>query len=388
MATNIAPDYAGQEFIITREFDAPRRLVWQACTEPEHLAQWWGPRGFTAPVCEWDAQPGNKIHVVMRAPHGMDFPMGGRFVEVKAPGRLVTITGALDEQGRFLFQIQHVMTLIERKGKTQLRMHSKVIKTTSGAGRYIGGFEVGMTQSLARLAELLKSSGQPIVVERIFKAPVAQVWEALTQAESMRRWFFDLGDFKPEVGFKFTFTVEHKGFTYCHLCKVTAVIPQKRLAFTWRYKGYEGDSLVSIDLVEAGSQTRLKLSHTGLESFPQSRAFARKNFLGGWTALIGTSLKEYLADAPREIVISRELNAPRELAWQAMTSPEHVVHWWGRRGFTTTIEKMDFRVGGEWKQVMHGPDGANYPNKHVFKEIVKPERMVFTHGAGAKEAPR
>ncbi len=149
------PDCLGQEFLITREYDAPRELVWQACTEAKHLSQWWGPRGFTTPVCEWDARPGNKIYVVMRAPNGMEFPMGGNFIEVAPPGLLVTITGALDADGKMMFEIKHTMTLVELKGKTKLTMHSRVIKTTPGAGKYIGGFEAGMTQSLERLADLL-----------------------------------------------------------------------------------------------------------------------------------------------------------------------------------------------------------------------------------------
>ena len=70
-----------------------------------------------------------------------------------------------------------------------------------------------------------------------------------------------------------------------------------------------------------------------------------------------------------------------------MTKPEHVVNWWGPRGFSTTIETMDFRVGGVWKHVMRGPDGTKYPNKSVFKEIVKPERIVFSHGGGREEGP-
>ena len=88
--------------------------------------------------------------------------------------------------------------------------------------------------------------------------------------------------------------------------------------------------------------------------------------------------------ADREIVISREFAAPRELVWEAMVNPEHVVQWWGPRGFTTTIEEMDVRPGGVWKHVMHGPDGVNYPNHSVFKEVAKPERIVYSHG-GARE---
>ena len=89
----------------------------------------------------------------------------------------------------------------------------------------------------------------------------------------------------------------------------------------------------------------------------------------------------------REIVISRIFDAPRELVWQAMTDPKHVVHWWGPRGFTTTIETMDVRPGGIWKQTLHGPDGANYPNKSVFKEVVPPERIVYSHAGGRKGGP-
>jgi len=88
-----------------------------------------------------------------------------------------------------------------------------------------------------------------------------------------------------------------------------------------------------------------------------------------------------------EIVLTRVFAAPRELVWKAMTDPEHVVHWWGPNGFTTTIKKMDFRVGGVWQHVMHGPDGTDYPNSSVFREIVVPERVVYSHGGAKKGGP-
>ena len=88
--------------------------------------------------------------------------------------------------------------------------------------------------------------------------------------------------------------------------------------------------------------------------------------------------------ADREIVITRVVSAPRELVWEAMTRPEHVTRWWGPRGFTTQTEVMDVRPGGAWKHTMIGPDGARYPNKSVFREVVAPERIVYSHG-GARE---
>jgi uncharacterized protein YndB with AHSA1/START domain len=92
--------------------------------------------------------------------------------------------------------------------------------------------------------------------------------------------------------------------------------------------------------------------------------------------------------ADREIIITRTFDAPRELAWQAMTDPRHVVLWWGPRGFTTTIREMDVRPGGVWAYVMHGPDGTDYPNHSVFQEVVYPERLVYTLGGGKADAPQ
>ena len=82
----------------------------------------------------------------------------------------------------------------------------------------------------------------------------------------------------------------------------------------------------------------------------------------------------------REVVISRVLDAPRELVFEAWTDPRHVGQWWGPHGFTNTIHEMDVRPGGVWRFIMHSPDGVDYVNKVVFIEIVKPERLVYHHG--------
>ena len=118
--------------------------------------------------------------------------------------------------------------------------------------------------------------------------------------EIARQWYFDLKEFRPEVGFEFEFTVEHEGMTYHHLCKVTEVIPQKKIAYTWRYKGEQGDSLVTFELFAEGDKTRLKLTHEGLETFPKTPSFARENFMQGWTQIIGSSLKEFVEKRRKE----------------------------------------------------------------------------------------
>jgi uncharacterized protein YndB with AHSA1/START domain len=140
---------------------------------------------------------------------------------------------------------------------------------------------------------------EAIVIERTFNAPVARVWKALTDVDQMRQWYFDLKQFKPEVGFEFGFVVEHKGNTYDHRCRITEVIPQKKIAYTWRYEGHEGNSLITFELSDEGDKTRLKLTHTGLDTFPRAPAFARENFEKGWTELIGSELKKFVeSDSP------------------------------------------------------------------------------------------
>jgi len=229
------------------------------------------------------------------------------------------------------------------------------------------------------------STTTPLVIERTFNASPELVWRALTVPEDIRQWFFPLAEFKAEPGFEFEFTANCEGKPpRLHLCRVTEAIPQEKLAYTWRYDGFEGDSLVTISLSSEAGKTRVKLTHEGLETFPAIELFARANFEMGWTHIVGTALKDFVENAARSIVISREFDAPRELVWEAMVNPKHIVNWWGPNGFTTTIEKMDFRVGGEWKHIMHGPDGTDYPNEKVFQEIVPLEKIVFTHGGKMK----
>ena len=88
--------------------------------------------------------------------------------------------------------------------------------------------------------------------------------------------------------------------------------------------------------------------------------------------------------ADREIAATRLLDAPRDLVWAAWTDPRHIAAWWGPNGFTNTIRHLDLRPGGEWRFVMHGPDGTDYQNNVVFLEVIEPERLVYDHVTGPK----
>jgi uncharacterized protein YndB with AHSA1/START domain len=86
-----------------------------------------------------------------------------------------------------------------------------------------------------------------------------------------------------------------------------------------------------------------------------------------------------LESDPRAMIGTRVFDAPRELVFAAFTDPQHLAQWWGPNGFTTTTISFDFRAGGIWRFVMHGPDGRDYQNRVIYDEIVPPERLVYHH---------
>ena len=254
-----ATGQARQEVTLTRILGAPRSLVFKTWTDVKHVARWWGPRGFTNPVCEWDARPGGLIRIDMLGPNGTIYPMKGVFHEIVEPERLVFTSTALeDEHGKPLFEILNTVAFEDFNGITKLTLHARLVtgdfKLTPQVAAALAGMEQGWSESLYRLADELEN-------------------------------------------------------------------------------------------------------------------------------LLATVL------AKREIVVSRVFDAPLEMVWDAWTDPKQVVKWWGPRGFTTTIHEMDVRPGGVWHLTMHGPDGANYPGKSVFAEVIKHKRIVFSHSGGKEGGP-
>lgn len=144
-----------REVTITRVFDAPRPLVFKMWTDPHHLAQWWGPAGFTNPVCEVDARPGGRMRILMRAPNGDDHPMNGLFHEVVPPERLVFTTTPVDQAGKALLEGLTTVTFTEHDGKTTITVHTQAVGFVPQAERMLNGMEPGWRQSLDRMDALL-----------------------------------------------------------------------------------------------------------------------------------------------------------------------------------------------------------------------------------------
>jgi uncharacterized protein YndB with AHSA1/START domain len=137
---------------------------------------------------------------------------------------------------------------------------------------------------------------EPIVVEQAFGASIERVWKAITDPEQMRQWYFEsIEEFRPEPGFETRFNVRNEGRDYPHLWRVTEVIPNRRIAYEWQYPGFPGDSAVVWELAETGSGTRLRLTHSGVETFPQEDpAFSRESCQAGWQYFLGNRLKAFI----------------------------------------------------------------------------------------------
>jgi uncharacterized protein YndB with AHSA1/START domain len=142
----------------------------------------------------------------------------------------------------------------------------------------------------------MSQKNESVIKEVLLNASVSKVWKAITDKNDMKQWYFDLAEFKPEVGFEFQFEGKGlKGEKYLHLCRITEIIPDKKISYTWRYDGYPGSSLVTFELFDEDGKTRIKLTHEGLDSFDiDNPDFAKENFAAGWNELIGKNLKDYV----------------------------------------------------------------------------------------------
>jgi uncharacterized protein YndB with AHSA1/START domain len=153
-----AAGQAAKELFLTRILGAPRAGVFQAWTDAKQLANWWGPRRFTNPVCEIDARAGGLIRIEMRGPDGNVYPMKGVVHEVVEPERLVFTSTALeDEHGKPLLEILNTITFEDFNGITKLTLHARLVtrdfKMTPQVAGALAGMEQGWSESLYRLAD-------------------------------------------------------------------------------------------------------------------------------------------------------------------------------------------------------------------------------------------
>ena len=135
---------------------------------------------------------------------------------------------------------------------------------------------------------------EPLIIEQEYNAPVELVWRAITEKELMKQWYFDIADFKLEVGCTFSFEGGKDDRCYIHLCEILEIVPLKKLKYSWKYEGYAGLTFVTFELFPIENKTKLRLTHEGIGTLPPDNPdLVRGNFVEGWTFLIHQSLKEF-----------------------------------------------------------------------------------------------
>ncbi|REC50349.1 SRPBCC family protein [Chryseobacterium pennipullorum] len=136
----------------------------------------------------------------------------------------------------------------------------------------------------------------PIIVQHKIDAPIEKIWEALTDKNKMKSWYFDIEDFEPQVGKVFNFYEPGTEKKYHHRCEILEMIPQKRMKHTWSYPDYSKlKTIVTWELIPQEEGTLVKLTHEGIENFDRlGSSFSRESFTEGWNGIIGKSLKDYI----------------------------------------------------------------------------------------------
>jgi len=146
---------AARELTITRIINAPRELVFKVWTDAKHVQQWFAPKGFTVPVCQWDAKKDHALYIDMKGPDGVIYPMGGKFLEITEPSKIVFSSGALDPNKKPLFDIVTTITLSAEGNKTKLTMNAVVSNARPEAAPHLAGMEIGWNQTLDKLTDYI-----------------------------------------------------------------------------------------------------------------------------------------------------------------------------------------------------------------------------------------
>ena len=315
------------EIVISREFAAPRDLVWKAWTNPDQLAKWWGPNGFTTTTSLWDCVPGGGWRYVMHGPDGRDYQNWITYLEVVEPERLAYKHGGASDCEPVNFQV--VVTFEEPlPGKTLITMRS-LFPSKASRDFVINNYNAveGGKQTLGRLADLLESqptassANLPFTITRVVRAPKDLVWKAWTDRDQLQQWFGPKGvpittcslDFR--IGGRFHFCLQVPGGDMWAQWIFREIAAPDRLQFVSTFSDEKGDvtrapfegewpleTLTTVTFAEHAGMGKgtvvtvtsqpIGASAMELQTFDQGR----ESMTGGWSGTF-EQLAEYLARA-------------------------------------------------------------------------------------------
>ena len=273
------------EIVMKRVFDAPRALVFEAHSKPEHIKRWWGPRGYTTPICEMDFRPGGAWHFVQRGLDGTEFGFHGEFREIVLPEKIVWTFEFEGMPGQVSVQ---TLTLEEENGKTTLTSRVVFDSIEDRDGMLQSGMERGAGESMDRLEEHLavmagEAPEPELELTRVFDAPRALVWKAWTDPEHFVRWWGPTGYTTPHCsidlrpGGRIHFCMRSpEGKDFWGVGVFREVVEPKRLVFTDSFSDADGnvvepaaygmpewpkETLITVTFAEANGRTTMTMRH-------------------------------------------------------------------------------------------------------------------------------
>ena len=305
-----AASETNRDLTITRTFDAPRALVYAAWTDPGRLAQWWGPHGFTNPVCDLEAREGGEIRVDMRAPDGSVNHMSGVFRELVEPERLVLTTMLRDDDGRTLVEVLNTVTFEEQGSRTRMTLHSRIVQIVPELLDSLNTMESSWNESLDKLEQVVVVQPEGVVVTRLFDAPREIVFRAWTTAEHLSHWWGPKGfttpyctvDLRPGGFFRYCMR-SPEGTEYWGKGVYREIVEPERLVYVDSFTDREGgtidpkqygmseehpnEMLVTVTFAEQDGMTKVTLYHSAAPSLPE-----RSGIQQGWSEMLDRLAEE------------------------------------------------------------------------------------------------
>jgi uncharacterized protein YndB with AHSA1/START domain len=279
------------EVAFDRVFPVSRATMFRLWTEPGHLQQWWGPRGFTNPECQFEPRPGGAIFILMRAPDGTEHPMGGEVLSISQSSRLVFAARALAQDGTTLLEAHTEVEFEDHPNGCLVRLQARGVARDPVAIAMLTGMREGWSLSLDRLeSHASTAADRVLLIERRFKAPPAVVFRAWTDPAQTRLWMgppqFTATTFEPAAGpgepWRACLTNDATGEENWQSGTLLAAEEPSHLAMTFAWDRADGsrspETLITIDFIAEGQGTLMRFRQEGFAA-----ATARDNHNGGWT---------------------------------------------------------------------------------------------------------
>lgn len=282
---------AAAEVAFERVFPVPPATMFRMWTEAGHLAQWWGPRGFTNPECQFEPRVGGAIFILMKGPDGAEHPMGGEVLEIDPPRRLVFASRALAPDGAALLEGHAEVTFEPHPTGCLVRLRARAVARDPVALKFLAGMREGWSLSLDRLeAHAASTADRVLLIERRFSAPPGAVFHAWTDPDQVRRWMgppgFTATLFAPAAApgepWRACLVNDATGEENWQSGILLARDEPSRLAMTFAWDRADGsrspETIITIDFLAAGQGTLMRFRQEGFAALP-----ARDAHNGGWS---------------------------------------------------------------------------------------------------------